>query len=157
MVQNYLFLTYVQGEHWKIRVMQFMDDPKFSKTIFSVKIPHNCKILNSLKKKSLFFLGRTSQKSSQIWDTLHLMRTYIIRGLQVTLVSKKNSFSQSRMEYFWKKKKKENKNQQQVLSDLASTTKGVNYIPEPCLSTHRTDSKLRVWSNVIRGMEFLSI
>ena len=38
------------------------------------------------------------------------------------------------------------KKNQQVLSDLASTTKGVNYIAELCLSTHTTDSKLRVCS-----------
>ena len=47
------------------------------------------------------------------------------------------------MVYFWEDEKK---NQQQVLSDLASTTKGVNYIAELCLSTHTTDSKLRVCS-----------
>ena len=89
-------------------------------------------------------------------DRLSPSEPYTIRGLQVTLVFIKAHSLNLEWSIF-EKKKKENKNQQQVLSDLASTTKGVNYIPEPCLSTHRTDSKLRVWSYVIYGMIFVVI
>ena len=65
-----------------------------------------------------------------------------IRGLQATLPIKKCLL------FIWNGVflRRQKKNQQQVLSDLASTTKGVNYIAELCLSTHTTDSKLRVCS-----------
>ena len=56
----------------------------------------------------------------------------------------KSLYSQYRKKYIFVKNEEGKKNQQQVLSDLASTTKGVNYIAELCLSTHTTDSKLRV-------------
>ena len=58
----------------------------------------------------------------------------------------KSLYSQYRKKYIFVKNEEGKKNQQQVLSDLASTTKGVNYIAELCLSTHTTDSKLRVCS-----------
>ena len=70
------------------------------------------------------------------------MINFTIRGLQAILPIKKCLLSIWNGVFLRRRKK----NQQQVLSDLASTTKGVNYIAELCLSTHTTDSKLRVCS-----------
>ena len=70
------------------------------------------------------------------------MINFTIRGLQAILPIKKRLLSIWNGVFLRRRKK----NQQQVLSDLASTTKGVNYIAELCLSTHTTDSKLRVCS-----------